>query len=44
MATLVDYVKGLREQQKPQPAPDEETIEQAEAYDIITGGAEDETD
>lgn len=43
MATLVDYVKGLREQQKPQPAPDEETIEKAEAYDIIVGGESIET-
>ena len=42
MATLADYVKGLREQQKPQPAPDEETIEKAEAYDIIVGGEDDE--
>lgn len=25
MATLADYVKGLREQQKPQPSPDPET-------------------
>lgn len=37
MATLADYVIGLREQQKPQPAPDEETIEKAEAYDYLTG-------
>lgn len=42
MATLADYLKHMREQQKPQPAPDEEIVEKAEAYDIITGGAEDE--
>lgn len=44
MAALADYLRRLREQQKPQPAPepDAEIIEKAEAYDIIVGGAEDE--
>ena len=43
MAALVDYIKNLREQQKPQPVPDEETIEKADAYDIIVGGESIET-
>ncbi len=38
MATLADYVKGLREQQKPQPSPiDEEIVQKAEAFDYLTG-------
>lgn len=38
MATLVYYLKHLREQPKPQPQPvDEETEQKAEAYDYLTG-------
>lgn len=38
MATLVDYLKHLREQPKPQPKPvDEETEQKAEAYNHLTG-------
>lgn len=43
MATLADYLRRLREQQKPQPAPDEEIVEKAEAYDIIVGCESNET-
>lgn len=38
MATLADYLKRLKEQQKPQPQPiDEETEQKAESYDYLTG-------
>ena len=39
MATLSEYLKNLREQQKPQPQPvDEEAAQKAEAYDYLIDG------
>lgn len=37
MATLTEYLKHLQEEYKPQPSPDVEIIEKAEAYDYLTG-------
>ena len=38
MAALANYLKHLREQQKPQPQHvDEETEQKAAAYDYLTG-------
>lgn len=38
MAKLADYLKNLKEQQKPQPQPVDEDVEQkAEAFDCLTG-------
>lgn len=37
MATLTEYLKHLREQQKPQPV-DEEAVQKAEAYDYLIDG------
>lgn len=38
MAALADYLKHLREQQKPQPQPvDEDADQKAAAYDYLTG-------
>lgn len=38
MSTLADYLRRLREQQKPQPSPvDEETEQKSEAFDYLTG-------
>lgn len=37
MATLSEYLKHLREQEKPQPSPSEEIVEKSEAYDYLMG-------
>ena len=37
MATLSEYLKHLREQEKPQPSPSEEIVEKSEAFDYLTG-------
>jgi len=37
MATLSEYLKHLREQEKPKPSPSEEIVEKSEAFDYLTG-------